>query len=112
MLGCPGLINAARAGRVTIANAVGNGVADEDLIRTFMPDLIRYYLAEEPLLENAEPAAHGGARAPHGAPAGPRDLALGPARLRLFAVNDGREVWVLPGALARPARVIAEASPR
>ena len=45
MLGCPGLLNAARAGNVTIANAVGNGVADDKLVYTYVPDLIRYYLA-------------------------------------------------------------------
>ena len=52
MLGCPGIINAARAGRVTIANAVGNGVADDKLVYTYVPDLIRYYLGEEPILPN------------------------------------------------------------
>ena len=54
VLGCPGLLNAARAGQVTIANAVGNGVADDKLIYTYVPDLIRYYLSEEPLLSNVE----------------------------------------------------------
>ncbi|MBB5872826.1 putative circularly permuted ATP-grasp superfamily protein [Allocatelliglobosispora scoriae] len=54
MLGCAGLLNAARAGRVTLANAVGNGVADDKLIYTYVPDLIRYYLGEEPLLPNVE----------------------------------------------------------
>ena len=54
VIGCPGLLNAARAGQVTIANAVGNGVADDKLIYTYVPDLIRYYLSEEPLLSNVE----------------------------------------------------------
>jgi len=54
MLGCPGLMNAARAGNVTIANAVGNGVADDKLIYTYLPDLIRYYLSEEPVLANVD----------------------------------------------------------
>lgn len=54
MLGCPGLINAARAGNVTIANAIGNGVADDKLTYTYLPDLIRYYLAEEPVLANVD----------------------------------------------------------
>jgi len=54
VLGCPGLLNAARAGHVTIANAVGNGIADDKLIYTYVPDLIRYYLSEEPLLANVE----------------------------------------------------------
>ncbi len=54
MLGVPGLINAARAGHVTIANAVGNGVADDKLLYTYVPDLIRYYLNEEPILKNVD----------------------------------------------------------
>jgi uncharacterized circularly permuted ATP-grasp superfamily protein len=54
VIGCPGLVNAARAGSVTIANAIGNGVADDKLIYTYVPDLIRYYLSEEPLLPNVE----------------------------------------------------------
>ena len=53
-LGVPGLINAARAGHVTIANAVGNGVADDKLLYTYVPDLIRYYLNEEPILRNVD----------------------------------------------------------
>jgi uncharacterized circularly permuted ATP-grasp superfamily protein len=54
LLGCPGLVNAARAGNVTIANAIGNGVADDKLVYTYLPDLIRYYLAEDPVLDNVD----------------------------------------------------------
>jgi uncharacterized circularly permuted ATP-grasp superfamily protein len=54
LLGCPGLVNAARSGNVTIANAIGNGVADDKLVYTYLPDLIRYYLAEEPALRNVD----------------------------------------------------------
>jgi uncharacterized circularly permuted ATP-grasp superfamily protein len=54
MLGCPGLVNAARAGNVTLANAIGNGVADDKLVYTYVPDLIRYYLAEKPVLRNVD----------------------------------------------------------
>jgi uncharacterized circularly permuted ATP-grasp superfamily protein len=54
VIGCPGLLNAARAGNVTIANAVGNGVADDKLLYTYVPDLIRYYLGEAPILPNVE----------------------------------------------------------
>ncbi|WP_372736107.1 circularly permuted type 2 ATP-grasp protein [Nocardioides sp.] len=54
VLGCPGLIDAARAGNVTLANAVGNGVADDKLVYTYMPDLIRYYLDEDPILANVD----------------------------------------------------------
>jgi uncharacterized circularly permuted ATP-grasp superfamily protein len=51
-LGVAGLLNAARAGEVTIANAVGNGVADDKLVYSYVPALIRYYLGEEPILPN------------------------------------------------------------
>jgi uncharacterized circularly permuted ATP-grasp superfamily protein len=54
LVGCPGLLNAARAGRVTIANAVGNGVADDKLVYTYVPELVRYYLNEEPVLKNVD----------------------------------------------------------
>jgi uncharacterized circularly permuted ATP-grasp superfamily protein len=54
LLGSPGLINAARAGNLTIANAVGNGIADDKLVYTYVPDIIRYYLNEEPILLNVD----------------------------------------------------------
>jgi uncharacterized circularly permuted ATP-grasp superfamily protein len=160
VIGCPGLVNAARAGNVTIANAVGNGVADDKLLYTYVPDLIRYYLSEEPLLGNVEshrlddpdvlawalerldqlvlkPVDGAGGK---GIVIGPRadertlkvlrreviasprgwiaqrpvalstspvltGERLGPRHidLRPFAVNDGRDVWVLPGGLTRVA---------
>ena len=52
MLGVPGLLAAYRAGRVTIANAIGTGVADDKSIYPYVPDMIRFYLGEEPLLAN------------------------------------------------------------
>lgn len=52
LLGCAGLVNAARAGNVTIANAIGNGVADDKLVYTYIPELITYYLGEQPILAN------------------------------------------------------------
>ncbi len=54
LVGCPGLVNAARAGRVTIANGIGNGVADDKLVYTYVPAMIRYYLGEDPILHNVE----------------------------------------------------------
>ncbi len=54
LLGVPGLISAARAGNVTIANAVGNGAADDKGVYPFVPEMIRYYLGEEPILPNVE----------------------------------------------------------
>jgi uncharacterized circularly permuted ATP-grasp superfamily protein len=52
VLGVPGILNAARAGAVTIANGVGNGVADDKAIYPYVPTIVRYYLGEEPLLPN------------------------------------------------------------
>ena len=160
VIGCPGLINAARAGNVTIANAVGNGVADDKLIYTYIPDLIRYYLGEEPLLDNVESyrlddpdVLHwvldslaelvvkpvdgaGGVGIVIGPQASAAELTvlrervaadprgwmaqrpvalstspvligegLAPRHidLRPFAVNDGEDVWLLPGGLTRVA---------
>ncbi len=52
MLGVPGLLNAYRAGNVALANAVGTGVADDKAVYAYVPDMIRYYLSEEPILSN------------------------------------------------------------
>ena len=160
VLGAPGLMLAARLGNVTIANAVGNGVADDKLVYTYVPELIRYYLGEEPLLPNVdtwrleEPEAlaevldrldelvvkpvdgSGGKGLVVGPDASretlenlrrtlladPRGWIAQPVvqlstiptlvedgfrprhvDLRPFAVNDGNDVWVLPGGLTRVA---------
>jgi len=160
MLGSPGLLLAARLGNVTIANAVGNGVADDKLIYTYMPDLMRYYLGEDPIIPNVEtwrledpgsleevldrldelvvkPVAGSGGKGLVVGPdaskeeldelrvhlrADPRGWIAQPvvqlstiptlvedglrprhADLRPFAVNDGTDVWVLPGGLTRVA---------
>ena len=52
MLGVRGLIEVFAAGRVAIANAPGTGVADDKLIYAYVPEMIRYYLDEEPIIEN------------------------------------------------------------
>jgi uncharacterized circularly permuted ATP-grasp superfamily protein len=160
MLGCPGLVNAARAGKVAIANAVGNGVADDKLVYTYVPELIRYYLGEEPVLDNVRTYRLGDAadlaevtdlldqlvlKPVDGS--GGKGIVIGPQAtrveldalrkritadprgwiaqpvvqlstaptligdrlrprhvdLRPFAVNNGEEVWVLPGGLTRVA---------
>jgi uncharacterized circularly permuted ATP-grasp superfamily protein len=54
MLGCAGLVNAARAGNVTIANFVGNGVADDKAIYPYVPRMIEYYFGERAILDNVE----------------------------------------------------------
>jgi uncharacterized circularly permuted ATP-grasp superfamily protein len=53
-LGVPGLMRAYLAGNVTLANAVGTGVADDKAVYAYMPRIIRYYLDEEPILSNVE----------------------------------------------------------
>ncbi|WP_210508175.1 circularly permuted type 2 ATP-grasp protein [Naasia sp. SYSU D00057] len=160
MLGSPGLMLAARLGNVTIANAVGNGVADDKLVYTYLPDLIRYYLGEDAILPNVQtwrledpgaleevldrldelvvkPVDGSGGKGLVVGPAAsraeldalrtrllgdPRGWIAQPvvqlstiptlvedgvrprhADLRPFAVNDGDDVWVLPGGLTRVA---------
>jgi uncharacterized circularly permuted ATP-grasp superfamily protein len=51
-LGVPGLLNAYRSGNVTLANAIGSGVADDKAVYAFVPEMIRYYLDEDPVLNN------------------------------------------------------------
>jgi len=160
VLGCAGILNSARAGRVTIANAVGNGVADDKAIYAFVPDMIRFYLGEEPVLRTIEtlrlerpdhlaialdrldelvckPVDGSGG---YGLVIGPQAttdeldalrtailddprrwvaqevvaLSTSPTQigdrleprhidLRPFAVNDGTNIWVVPGGLTRVA---------
>jgi uncharacterized circularly permuted ATP-grasp superfamily protein len=50
-LGVPGLMSAYKAGNVTLANAVGTGIADDKAVYSFMPDIVKFYLGEEPLLK-------------------------------------------------------------
>jgi len=54
VLGVPGLMGAYRAGNVALANAIGNGVADDKAVYAYVPDMIRYYLDQEPLLRNVD----------------------------------------------------------
>jgi len=54
MIGVPGLMNAYRAGNVTLANAPGTGVADDKAVYNYVPDIIKYYLNEEPILNNVQ----------------------------------------------------------
>jgi uncharacterized circularly permuted ATP-grasp superfamily protein len=51
-LGVPGLLSVYSAGRVALSNAIGTGVADDKSIYPFVPDMIRFYLSEEPILNN------------------------------------------------------------
>ena len=51
-LGVPGLVSAVRAGRVTVSNAIGTGIADDKAVYPFVPEMISFYLSEEPILKN------------------------------------------------------------
>jgi uncharacterized circularly permuted ATP-grasp superfamily protein len=53
-LGVPGLVNAYRAGNVALANSVGTGIADDKGVYPFVPEMIRYYLKQDPILPNVE----------------------------------------------------------
>ena len=53
-LGVPGLFNAYRAGNVALTNAIGTGIADDKALYAYVPALIKYYLAEEPILPNVQ----------------------------------------------------------
>jgi len=76
-LGIPGLVAAYRMGNVVICNAIGTGVADDKSIYPYVPDMVRFYLGEEPLLKTATPA-----EAPPGEPAG---------RQRVLRVGQGAQ---------------------
>jgi uncharacterized circularly permuted ATP-grasp superfamily protein len=52
LLGVPGILEAYRAGKVALANAPGNGVADDKVVYAYVPDMIRYYLGEQAILPN------------------------------------------------------------
>jgi uncharacterized circularly permuted ATP-grasp superfamily protein len=54
LLGVPGLMGAYRAGNVALANAVGNGVADDKAVYAYVPAFIRYYLGEDPILRSVD----------------------------------------------------------
>jgi uncharacterized circularly permuted ATP-grasp superfamily protein len=54
LLGVPGLVNAYRAGNVSLANSIGTGIADDKVIYYFVPKMIKYYLGEDPILPNVE----------------------------------------------------------
>ena len=51
-LGVPGLMNVYRAGNITLSNAVGTGVADDKAVYSYMPEIVRFYLSEDPILKN------------------------------------------------------------
>jgi uncharacterized circularly permuted ATP-grasp superfamily protein len=114
-LGVPGLLTAYRGGRVTIANAIGTGVADDKSIYPYVPDMVRFYLGEEPLLANVptwvlrrpDDLAHVLAHLPelvvkevHGA--GGYGMLIGPASTRQQIEDFRRRI------VANPERYIAQ----
>ncbi|NEW46068.1 circularly permuted type 2 ATP-grasp protein [Nocardia cyriacigeorgica] len=160
VLGVAGVLNAARAGNVVIANAVGNGVGDDKLSYTYVPTIIEYYLGEKPILPNVDTyrcwlddertqvldriaelvikpvEGSGGYGIVIGPDASTRELDAARRKIRAdprgwiaqpvvqlstvptkvgdelvprhvdlrpFSVNDGEDIWVLPGGLTRVA---------
>src|SRR6202020_437598 len=95
LLGVRGLIRAYAKGNVTIANAPGNGVADDKAVCALVPEMIRFYLGEEPLLAEVPPC-------PTGESSG-RVLAPRRVDLRPFVLTGPEGSWVLPGGLTRVA---------
>jgi uncharacterized circularly permuted ATP-grasp superfamily protein len=93
LLGVPGLINAYRAGNVTLANAPGAGVADDKAVYAFIPDLIRYYLGEDARLPQI--ATYVGAR-----PADLRFIVDNIRRLVVKTTGDSGGYGMLMGPLA------------
>ena len=87
MLGVPGLVNAVRTGGVGLANAIGNGVADDKLIYTYVPDLIRYYLHAGADHRQRRHLAAGGGRGSRGG-AGPARRAGRQAGRRIRRQGD------------------------
>jgi uncharacterized circularly permuted ATP-grasp superfamily protein len=54
ILGVPGLLNAYRAGNIALANAIGTGIADDKALYAYVPEIVRYYMGEDPILPNVE----------------------------------------------------------
>lgn len=159
-LGVAGIINSARSGNVTIANAPGNGVADDKLIYSYMPEIIEYYLGEKQLIKNVDTyrlddadvrkyalmnkenlvfkpvdasGGYGLVIGPHSSEKELEEIEINVEKdprgyiaqpvvqlstsptydgssisprhvdLRPFVVNDGKEMWVVPGGLTRVA---------
>jgi len=114
-LGCAGLLEAYRAGNVTLANAIGTGIADDKSIYPYVPRMIEFYLGEQPILKNVptwqcrkaddlayvvEHLARLVVKEVHGA--GGYGMLVGPAATRR-EIDDFRDAL-----LADPARYIAQ----
>ena len=122
-LGVPGLLNAYRAGNVALANAIGTGIADDKALYAYIPEIIRFYLSEEPILDNVQTYLLDGP--PTGASPGTSRLARGEGGRRVrrirhadrAAQHGGRARRVPaedPGRAAqlhRPADAVAVAGP-
>lgn len=120
-LGVPGLLSVYRAGRVTLANAIGTGVADDKSIYPFVPDMVRFYLSEEPILNNVptyqcrkpEDLAYTMANLPelvvkevHGA--GGYGMLVGPASTKEEIENFRQRVLAKPdGYIAQPTLALS-----
>jgi uncharacterized circularly permuted ATP-grasp superfamily protein len=97
LVGTPGLVNAYRAGNVSLANALGTGVADDKAIYPYVPAMIRFFLGEEPILKNV----------PTWSCADPDDLSFVLAHLHKLVVKETRGSGGY-GMLVRPLASAAE----
>ena len=118
LLGVAGLIGAYRAGNVGLANALGTGVADDKGIYPFVPDIIRYYLSEEPILDNVETFRPTDPRPPPAHPGQPRQAGR-QGRRRLGRLRhadrpgfDGASNATNSRARSRPTRAATSPSRR
>ena len=119
LLGAPGLVNAYRAGNVTLANALGTGVADDKAVYAYVPEMIRYYLGEEPILANVPtylaPTTDDRALHPRASRRARRQGGRRERRLRhadRAGVDDARSVAAFPRSASRRARATTSPSRR
>ena len=106
---CPGLMRAYAAGNVALANAPGNGVADDKAVYPFVPDMIRFYLGEEPLLEQVPTYVCARERRPPVRARAPRRAGgQGGRRGGRLRHADGPAVHAPPSARSSARRIVAE----
>jgi uncharacterized circularly permuted ATP-grasp superfamily protein len=103
LLGVPGLVRAYRAGTVAIANAFGTGVADDKAVYPYVPEMIRFYLKEEPILDNVTTYAMWDSRQREAALARLPELVVKPT-----GESGGKGVFIGPQTEERELAALAD----